>query len=77
MEEDMNLHHVKITAPDADSNRAKVEIDGQEVKGVTGVQFLMGIGWTKLSISMIADVEIAGDAEVQMGKSNKGPKAKP
>lgn len=44
---------------------SRIDIDGQEVRGVTGVTFLVTPkGEAELTLRLVADIEIEGQADV-------------
>ena len=62
-----DLHHVKVTIPDGQAIFAKVEIDGQEVRGLTFVKVEAGIPENydvQVTLRMYAHVEYEGDAAI-------------
>lgn len=66
---DAGLHHVKVRCPLGESVFTTVEVDGQEMRGVTFVSFEIGpIGYDRkaavLTLQMYADVEIEGEPEI-------------
>lgn len=63
------LHHVKITCPQGESVLTRVEVDGQELRGVAFVGFQIGpVGFDRraaiLTLKLYADLEIEGEAEI-------------
>jgi hypothetical protein len=59
------LHHVRITVPDARGILARIELDGEELRGVSAVSLDFDVDHNAvLTLKLYADLVIEGEAEI-------------
>jgi hypothetical protein len=59
-----DLHKIRITIPNGHTVLGKVELDGEELLGVTGFAHGDVDGMTVVTLKIYADLEIEGEAEI-------------
>jgi hypothetical protein len=59
------LHHVRVTVPNGVTVLARVELDGEELRGVSVVSFVADVdGGAQVTLRLHADVEIEGELPI-------------
>lgn len=59
------LHKIKITCPEGRGILSRIELDGEELRGVTAASFSVGVeGMAEVHLTLIADLLIEGEAQI-------------
>jgi hypothetical protein len=60
-------HKIKITCPEGKGILTKVEMDGQEIRGLTDISFHVSTNeWAQVTMTLDADIYFEGESNIQL-----------